>query len=385
VSEERYRSVVDNSPYGIYRVTYDGHFVTVNPALCAMLGYSSDELFASNILSLYPDAAERQRWLDDYDARARGAPVELSWKRKDDRLITIRIWVYAERNAAGQIEYLDGYVEDVTQLRATEQALRQSEKLAALGELVSGVAHELNNPLSAILLFTEDLLVTEERTDEREALTIIAQQARRSRSIVRDLLCFVRNREAVREPVDVKLFFGQVIRALEPQLAELPVALRTTLDPNVGILPLDPAGIEQVVTNLVMNAAQAAGPVGNVWLAARRESHQFVIEVWDDGPGIPADVLPRIFEPFFTTKPVGQGTGLGLPVSRGVVQQHGGWIEARNRDAIEGPGAHFIVRIPIPTATTVVDEETGLLSADPRRPADDPVKRRKQKRQQRAH
>ena len=84
MSEDSYRSVVDNSPYGIYRVTPDGSFVTVNPALCAMVGYSAEELFASNVIVLYPDAADRQRWLDDYPQRPPGAPVELQWKRKDD-------------------------------------------------------------------------------------------------------------------------------------------------------------------------------------------------------------------------------------------------------------------------------------------------------------
>lgn len=365
--DDRLRSFLEHSPFGIYRVTSDGRFLMVNPALCAMLGYTADELYASNIAVFYPDLAERQRLISDYEVRRHGAPVEVAWQRKDGRSITVRVWVYGQRDGLGHVEYFDGYVEDVTAIRETEQALRQSEKLAALGELVSGVAHELNNPLSAMLLFAEDLLSNEHRPDEREALSIIAQQARRSSSIVRDLLLFVRNRDAVREPVDSRQFLDALIRALTPQLVELGVALIVEVEDETIRLPIDRAGIEQVVTNLVINAAQAAGADGHVWLRAKRNAEHFVIEVLDDGGGIPDVVLPRIFEPFFTTKPMGQGTGLGLSVSRGVVEQHGGWIDVRNRRASEGfkVGAHFSVHIPLLAMTTVVQPPTDIPDAAP--------------------
>ncbi len=365
VSDDRYRSVVENSPFGIYRVTADGQFVTVNPALCAMVGYTEAELFASGIIALYPDPADRARWLADFEIRQHGVPVEIPWRRKDGQSITARVWVYGQRDEHGAITHLDGFVENVTTLRATEQALRQAEKLAALGELVSGVAHELNNPLSAILLFTEDLLLNERRAEERDALGIIAQQARRSRAIVRDLLSFARNRDAVREPVESGAFFDQVVRALEPQLREQGVSLHARICEESIVLPIDRAGIEQVITNLVINGAQAAGPKGGVWLDARRDGAHFVIDVRDDGRGIADDVLPRIFEPFFTTKPMGQGTGLGLSVSRGVVEQHGGWIVARNRDAADGGrGAQFIVRIPLPAQVIAVADSVADSAPD---------------------
>ncbi|MEP6492686.1 MAG: ATP-binding protein [bacterium] len=351
--DERYRSVVDNSPYGIYRVTSTGEFVTVNPALCRIVGFSEHELFASNIGMLYQDPAERARLLAEFESRPYGVPVETSWRRKDGEVIIARIWVYGERSHSGRIKYLDGYVEDVTHMRATERALLQAEKLAALGQLVSGVAHELNNPLSAILLFAEDLLVSERRSEEREALAIIAQQARRSRAIVRDLLSFVRSREVIREPVESDKFLEQIARTLQPQLGELGVTLHLESPPSSPLIHVERAGIEQVITNLVINGAQAAGPGGSVRVTASQEARYFVVEVTDDGRGIPADVLPRIFEPFFTTKPMGQGTGLGLSVSLGVVQQHGGTLIAENRDTPEGPGARFTVRLPMPARSAV--------------------------------
>ncbi|HXT18044.1 MAG TPA: ATP-binding protein [Gemmatimonadaceae bacterium] len=357
MSEDRYRSVVDNSPYGIYRVTYDGQFITVNPALCKIVGYTADELFAAGIAALYVNAHERHRWVSAFDARPHGTPVDVPWRRKDGNIIMTRVWVYADRDEQGRIVYFDGYVEDVTPQRATEQALRQAEKLAALGQLVSGVAHELNNPLSAILLFTEDLLSVERPDDESEALTIIAQQAKRSRAIVRDLLTFVRRGEVTRAPVAARVLLEHVSRALLPQLGELGVELR--LETNGELLHVDQAAMEQVLTNLVVNAAQATGGNGSVCVRVRSEATMHLIEVEDDGPGIPPDVLPRIFEPFFTTKPSGQGTGLGLSVTMGIVQQHGGTIVAENRCPVSdgGSGARFTVRLPAPARAVAIADQ----------------------------
>lgn len=362
VNDERFRSVVENSPFGIYRVTANGAFVTVNRALCAIVGLSEPELFASNISALYADPADRARLVAEHESQPNGTPVDVAWRHKDGRPITVRVWVYADRDDSGRIIHLNGYVEDVTPMRATEEALRQAEKLAALGQLVSGVAHELNNPLSAILLFTEDLLIADRPADERDALGIIAQQARRSRAIVRDLLSFVRSRDVIREPLDSATFLAQLARVMQPQLAELRVTLHIDVPTTNLTLNVDRAGIEQVITNLVVNAAQAAGPGGSVWLKAYESSPDLVIEVIDNGPGIPADVLPRVFEPFFTTKPTGQGTGLGLSVSLGLVQQHGGTLVAENVGSGVAPeGARFTVRLPLPEPA-IADED--LMAVD---------------------
>jgi PAS domain S-box-containing protein len=358
-SEERYRSVVDNSPYGIYRVAFNGEFITVNPALCAMLGYAREDLMATNIAALYTDPLERPRILARYDQRPVGAPIDVLWRRRGGQQVAIRSWVYAERDPDGRVEFFDGYVEDVTAFRATEQALRQSEKLAAIGQLVSGVAHELNNPLSAILLFAEDLLTADRRpADEVDALTIIVQQARRSRAIVGDLLAFVRRGDLQRVRVDTGPFVAAAARALQPQVAALGAALHLDVREPESVIHVDRAGVEQVISNLITNAAQSAGAGGTVRFTARPEGRDYLLEVEDDGPGIPAEVLPRIFEPFFTTKPMGHGTGLGLSVSLGVVQQHGGTLTAENVGA-PGPrgGARFVARLPLPTE--VVAERGG--------------------------
>jgi two-component system, NtrC family, sensor kinase len=228
---------------------------------------------------------------------------------------------------------------------AGEQALQQSARLAALGQLVSSVAHELNNPLSAILLFTEDLLSAHPDPDQVEGLTLIAQQARRSRAIVRDLLTLVWSGDDRREQVNPAGLLRDVIRGLRRQTEQLGVSVSAEVDGLPVLLELDQIGVEQVVTNLVINAAQAASPGGHVCVRARLDG-DFVIEVTDDGPGISPEAMPHIFEPFYTTKPAGEGTGLGLAVSMGLVERSGGTITASNRLPAEGGGAIFVVRLP---------------------------------------
>jgi CheY-like chemotaxis protein len=257
----------------------------------------------------------------------------------------------------------EGYAEDVTSLRATESALRLSERLAAVGHLISGVAHELNNPLSSILHFTEDLLADDRSPDDAEALSVIRDQARRSRAIVRDLLSFVRQREVASEPLRLGEVVATTARAMRPPLETSGVSLHVSGDDTASIVLADRSGLEQIVTNLVMNAAQAAGRGGQVWVHAASSEHECELRVEDSGPGIPDDVLPRIFDPFFTTKPTGEGTGLGLSVTLGIVEQFGGRITV---DAnVAGRGARFTVFLPcIDPRIMSIRESEGQLNQD---------------------
>ena len=225
-----------------------------------------------------------------------------------------------------------------------------AERMEALGKLVSGVAHELNNPLAAILNFTEDLLADPRPPDERAALEVILAQVLRSRTIVRDLLSFVRKgpgRSRRRESPGPIL--DTLILTARPGLAGQGVSFDSSVSDPDTPLDLDRAGFEQVVTNLLTNAAQAAGAGGSVRLEARRAGEWFEVVVEDNGPGIREEHLSRIFEPFFTTKPAGEGVGLGLSVSLGIVQGHGGELRAENRAAQGGTGARFVMRLPVAT------------------------------------
>jgi signal transduction histidine kinase/CheY-like chemotaxis protein len=219
------------------------------------------------------------------------------------------------------------------------------------GRLVSGVAHELNNPLTAVLHLAEELQHGTALTDaDREALELIANQARRCRSIVLDLLSFARGRERQPEDTELKVLVDMAERGAAPLLQSMGVRLEVETGPGTPRLWVDQHGLEQVLTNLIVNGAQAAGRGGWVRVQASGDADGWRVVVEDSGPGIAPEVLPRIFEPFFTTREEGEGTGLGLSVSLGIVERQGGGIDADG--GAKGRGARFTVRIPRGEKTT---------------------------------
>jgi PAS domain S-box-containing protein len=352
-SEASARSFVEHSPHGICRTTPEGRVLSVNPALVRMLGYdSAEEIMRVPVAELYADPEARTELLARAHEQLASGSHELLLRRRDRSVIVVRLYSRIELADDGTVGYYESSIEDLTALRAAERALQQSEKLAAVGQFVSGVAHELNNPLSAVLLFAEELMEDEGSGADRETLTQVRDQALRARSIVRDLLSFVRGRAADAVKVDARDALDRIARALGPQVAAGGSRLETQFTDDLGWVEVDRAGLEQVVTNLVINAVHAA-PGGRVRIVARRAAGRCHIAVEDEGPGIPADVLPRMFEPFFTTKAVGVGTGLGLSVSLGIAEQHGGTLRAENRSDGEGRGARLVLTLPLTEAPPV--------------------------------
>jgi PAS domain S-box-containing protein len=362
-SEASFRSFVENAPAAIFRETRDGELVSANPATLALLGYSNagELAHAAESGALYKDVQART-WLLlalEQEGVVRGHEVE--WRRADGSLVTVRLSARAYRDDRGDVWLWEGYAEDVTSLRATETALRRSERLAVVGQLISGVAHELNNPLSSIMHFAEDLLQDERSADDAEGLGVIRDQARRSRAIVRDLLSFVRQREATSEPLPLGEVVAATVRAMRPPLEQDGVTLRFEERDTGALILADRSGLEQIVTNLISNAAQASGRGGQVWVFAGAEEGNCVLTVEDSGTGIRSDVLPRIFDPFFTTKATGEGTGLGLSVTLGIVEQFGGRIVVDPK--VDGRGARFSVYLPCVVAKPLVSLDAVLSAA----------------------
>ena len=358
-SEASFRSFVENTPAAIFRETRDGKLESTNSAMVDLLGYPDAATLQAKAKggSLYMDAAARTelaRTLERDDV-ARG--VELDWQCADGSRVTVRVTARAYRDDLGAVAVWEGYAENVTSLRLAQAALRRSEKLAAVGQLISGVAHELNNPLSSIMHFTEDLLADTRTPADAEALSVIRDQARRSRAIVRDLLSFVRQREANALPICLSDVVAATVRGLAPSISRSGVLVQATDDAERGVVLADRAGIEQVVTNVVGNAVQAAGEGGHVWVSTRCGDDECELVVEDDGAGIPDELLPRIFDPFFTTKQTGEGTGLGLSVTLGIVEQLGGRIGVEARGG--GSGTRFVVVLPR------ISSEIGLRAATP--------------------
>jgi PAS domain S-box-containing protein len=229
-------------------------------------------------------------------------------------------------------------------LKRAQMQLIQAAKLAAVGELAAGVAHELNNPLTSVLGFTELLLHTPTFDDRTRAdLETVASQARRARDIVRNLLDFARQTKPQRLPADVADLLHRTLELIRRHLEGSGVAIEEEYAPDIGLLDLDSGQMRQVFLNLISNAAQAMPRGGKLKLRIARQGDEVAISVSDTGYGIPPEVHDRIFDPFFTTKPAGQGTGLGLPISLGIVQEHGGRISVESQ---VGQGSTFTIWLP---------------------------------------
>ena len=235
----------------------------------------------------------------------------------------------------------------VLQLEANREQMIQTEKLSALGTLTSGVAHELNNPLSNISTSCQILM---EEIDERlpsyhrELLASIEDQVLKARDIVRALLEFSREREFELKPVELRSVVQDTLKLLKGDIPSH-VEVRVEVPPGI-VLQLDKARMEQALMNIIMNGIQAMATEGTLTVRASvdEESDLATVEVTDTGVGIPAEILPRIFDPFFTTKEVGRGTGLGLSVTYGIVERHGGRISVESE---VGKGTTVTLQLPV--------------------------------------
>jgi two-component system NtrC family sensor kinase len=238
---------------------------------------------------------------------------------------------------------------DISGERELRARLLETERLAAIGELVAGVAHEVNNPLGSISAFAQLLLRDPTLAGEhRDSIEVIRSETQRASQVVRDLLAFARRAPAERSAVDINELVERSLRLRGFQVTSARVQLVTELDSQVPAIEADSRQLQQVILNLVTNAIQAMAPRGGGTLTVRtitNDDATVSIEVGDTGPGVPAHARAHIFEPFFTTKPEGEGTGLGLSVSYGIVASHGG--EIRVADQPPGTGATFVVTLPV--------------------------------------
>lgn len=231
------------------------------------------------------------------------------------------------------------------ELQQAQAHLIQSARMAAVGELAAGIAHELNNPLTPVLSLAEFVLKKDCLDDAaRRDLSIIAAEARRARGIVLNLLDFARQTEPTRQQVDVNQLVRDTMALVRSQLESNGIAVEEHYDPDLPLLSLDTTRLRQVWLNLFVNALQAMPHGGKLAVTTGRLDGRIAVRVADTGVGITPAALPRIFEPFYTTKSTGRSTGLGLSVSLGIVQDHGGSIEVESR---EGKGATFTVWLPV--------------------------------------
>jgi two-component system NtrC family sensor kinase len=242
-----------------------------------------------------------------------------------------------------------GILRDVTDEKRLAEQLMQQEKLVAVGQLVSGVAHELNNPLAGVMAFAQLLLAAPVPLDDepRQAVEIIQREARRAAKIVSNLLTFARQQPAEHANAQLNDILTDTLELRRYALRAADVIVTLALDPGLPQIRADPSQLQQVVLNLLVNAEQALASVDGdrrIRITTSMDGDaQLVLTVSDNGPGIAREQLDRIFNPFFTTKPLGQGTGLGLSISDSIIREHGGRIRV---ESVPGAGASFIVELP---------------------------------------
>jgi two-component system NtrC family sensor kinase len=306
----------------------------------------------------------------------------LRLRRRDESPVWVEVTCRADGPSEDGSVRVEALVRDVSERKKLDDETRdiyhqllQAEKMAALGQTISGVAHELNNPLATILSWAERLSDRKGiDASIRRGLETILSEADRAARIVRNLLTFARKRQTTRAMVDVNQVVRETLalRAYEQRVSN--VAVIDALAAGLPLVFADGHQVQQVLLNLVINAEQAMLTahgrgilVVRTWHDPERES--LVLEINDDGPGIPDDLQPKIFDPFFTTKEVGQGTGLGLTVAYAIIQEHAGRIRLESR---LGRGASFFVELPVGGAAhfpEVTASRPAQISEDPARGA----------------
>lgn len=365
-SETRYRGLFEQAPEPILICDWDGRVLDSNRAASSLYGISSRRLLSQSLESLTDLDREKRRALTTALHRMRQAEVEARGRRPDGTMfpLVLRLAVTAFRGE----ERLLVQVRDMTETVRMQAELLQAQKMEALGQLISGVAHELNNPLSAIIAFAQ-LLRTDERlpADLVHDADLLVQEADRTRRIVQNLLDFARQRTPDRQHAQLAPLLERTLELHAYALRAGRIEIRLLLPTDLPPVWVDAAQVQQVLLNLTLNAIQAIRaerPNGTITISARSDAgSQFSgpvvrLRVEDDGPGVAEDVRPHLFEPFFTTKDVGQGTGLGLSVSYGIVTTHGGrlWFEPS-----AAGGAAFIVELP--TAATDGADDGSVVAA----------------------
>jgi PAS domain S-box-containing protein len=360
-SNALFRNLIMSAVDGVIAADRRGRILVFNDTAAELFGYSAQEaLERLNIRDIYPDglAGEVMKKLRSPEHGGRGKLVsyEVDVVNKSGERIPINLNAAIIYDGDREVATI-GFFHDMREIRRmknelekTQLQLLQSEKMASLGKLAAGVAHQLNNPLAGIVLFTK--LVMEEYVLEegvRDDLDRVLRDAQRCRDTVRELLEFTRQTRHLMQSHDINRAITRTLFLLENQSLFQNITIVKHLDPNLPMVHGDIQQLNHMFMNIILNAAQAME--GNGILTFKTvvapQKDRVCIDISDTGPGIPENILPHIFEPFFTTKEEGQGTGLGLSLVYGIVENHNGTIKAVNGPA---GGATFVIELPIATA-----------------------------------
>lgn len=345
-------NLLENANDVIYTLDTDQRFTYVNGKVAAW-GYRKDDLLGRPYLSLLSRRHRGRRLKSTLDIGAKQV-YEVEVVTRQGEVRTAMVSVSPLQSAEGRILGVLGIARDMTDTKKLEQQIRNSEKLASVGKLAAGVAHEINNPLGGILNCLYNLRKGGiSLTRQEEYWASMEHGVRRVQKIVRQLLDFSQQHDPEFSPADINRIVDQVLVLTTHLLAPNRITLETVLGQGLPSVMVDSHMIEQVLMNLMLNAVQAMKNGGILTIRTSVAEGICRVEVRDTGSGIPASVLPRVFDPFFTTKGEGEGTGLGLSVNLGIMERHGGKILV---DSEVGKGTVFTLCLPVSRERSLVEK-----------------------------
>jgi PAS domain S-box-containing protein len=357
--------VIEQAQDLILVLTPDGGCRHANDAFCAAMGYSAEELKKARARDLVPEDAMS---IDDLQSLFRAKGVwrgTITRTRRDGTTFPVAASMASILDERGRVAYVVSVERDISEERRLREQLIHSERLSAVGQLVAGVAHELNNPLQSVIGIVDVLLQSETRDDIRRDLDQVRVGGYRAARIVKSLLSFARRSASERSIGNLNEMLKSTLELRAYELKHLNISVQEEFADPAPLVFVNSDEIRQVMLNLILNAEHAirgAGRGGTMSLRTGGSPESAFIEIADDGPGVPPDERGRIFEPFFTTKGVGEGTGLGLSISLGIAEAHGGSLTLVPRER----GACFRLTLPsLPTSvrTEVTDSAAGRRSA----------------------
>jgi len=368
-NEKKYRTILESMTEGYYEVDLEGNFVFFNDSLCQILGYTRDKLMGTNNKQYGDRENARKVYRIFNKVYTTGKPAtgfEFEIIRKDGTKGFVEASTSLIRDSEGKPTGFRGVVRDITdrkQMEAEKSELEQRAQLASrlsvVGEMASGIVHEINNPLTSVIGFAEMLSHKDLPEDAREYVTIINNEGKRVANIAGRLLNFARHQKPETAYTNINELIQSTLDLQTYEMTTGNIKVTTKLDPYLPQTMADPGQLQQVFLNIMLNARtamRAAHGGGKFSVKTEALDDTIRISFEDNGPGIPKQNLKRIFDPFFTTRKTGEGTGLGLSICQGIINSHNGKIYA---ESTPRKGATFVMELPLvarqsKTATTAM-------------------------------
>ena len=350
-AEEQFRLVVESSPNGLLMVDGQGTICMVNRQIDQLFGYERAELIGQPVEILVPQhrrsnhAGDRAEFIAHSESRAMGKGRDLYGVRKDGTEFPLEIGLSPIRTPGGKRVLAS--VVDISERKRNQEQLQKTERLAELGILASGMAHEIGTPMNVILGRAEYLLQRTADEGMKKGLATIVTQIERITKVMNQLLAFARRRTPERRAVDLAEIMEDSLEMFQERIAHSRITVEKAIESNMPSVLADRDQLMQVLINLMVNSLHAMPEGGLLRLSLAHEGSHVCLGVSDTGHGMPEEIRSRVFEPFFTTKDFGKGTGLGLTVVKGIVEEHGGTIGV---ESVVDKGTTFWIRLPLDIA-----------------------------------